>query len=355
MFNFAIHPNVYSSSSINGLRKLLEETWIRNLPIGDGRIFIISGFSNYNGGARFYKRLKEHTENGGEILAILGGSSSQKLSSKQVVEALLECGARVILINRKRILHAKCYGYIKKDNSQNLIVSSGNFTGPGMSQNIEASVLLDEYLIKQSKFDWNECIKGFLSQEWQYYECTLDFQNPCWNLLYDESARAVVSDDSELETMVITLQPTDTNRILASKGDISGRGSQYFWLSKDCFDFFPPLTIKNERGWKGTLSTFINLNYVDLGIIRQERVTFEAENNLDFRLGTGSLRYTKIAAPDDLACLTRINDTDYELRIIKKSDRHYHAIRNYAHHYIGHKGKQYGFVDNLTFTKIITN
>lgn len=146
MFNFAIHPNVYSSSSINGLRKLLEETWIRNLPIGDGTIFIISGFSNYNGGARFYKRLKEHTENGGEILAILGGSSSQKLSSKQVVEALLECGARVILINRKRILHAKCYGYAKKDNSQNLIVSSGNFTGPGMSQNIEASVLLDEHL-----------------------------------------------------------------------------------------------------------------------------------------------------------------------------------------------------------------
>ncbi|OKP06726.1 phospholipase D-like domain-containing protein [Xenorhabdus thuongxuanensis] len=353
MFNFAIHPYVYSSSHINGLRKLLEETWIRNLSPGDGTIFIISGFSNYNGGARFYKRLKEHTENGGKIFAILGGSSSKKLSSKQVVEALLECGAQVFLINRKRILHAKCYGYIKNNDAQSLIVSSGNFTGPGMSQNIEASVLLDERLTANSNFDWISCVNQLLSQDWQYFKCNLDHLNPCWNLLYDESARSIVPDDSELETMIITLQPTDTNRIQASSGDRAGLGSQYFWLSKDCFDFFPPLTIKNERGWKGTLSTLINLNYIDLGRSREERVTFEAENNLDFRLGTGLLRYTKIASPEDLACLTRINDTDYELRIINKLDRRYQTLRQYAHNFIGNRGKQYGFIDNLTFGKII--
>lgn len=354
MFNFAIHPDVYSSSQVNGLRKLLEETWIRNLSPGDGTIFIISGFSNYNGGARFYKRLKEHTENGGRIVAILGGSSNQRLSSKQVVEALLECGAEVFLINRKRILHAKCYGYLKNNNAQSLIVSSGNFTGPGMSQNIEASVLLDENLTANSNFDWATCIQQLLNQKWQYYNCNLDHMNPCWNLLYDESTRSIISEDSELETMIITLQPTDTNRIQASNGERAGRGSQYFWLSKDCFDFFPALSIKNERGWKGTLSTFINLNYIDLRQTRQERVTFEAENNLDFRLGTGLLRYTRIAEPEDLACLTRINDTDYELRIINKTDRHYQTLRQYAHNFIGHKGKQYGFIDNTTFATIIS-
>ncbi|MBJ6911829.1 hypothetical protein JG661_21425, partial [Vibrio cholerae] len=71
--------------------------------------------------------------------------------------------------------------------------------------------------------------------------------------------------------------------------------------------FFPPLTIRNTRGWKGTLSALITLDYIDLGIRREERVTFEAENNLDFRLGTGALRYSGIAAPGDLACLSRIS------------------------------------------------
>jgi hypothetical protein len=53
----------------------------------------VSGFGNYNGVVRFF-----------------AGSTAQKLTSRQVVEELLNVGAEVHVVNRKRILHAKVYG-----------------------------------------------------------------------------------------------------------------------------------------------------------------------------------------------------------------------------------------------------
>lgn len=350
---FVIHPGVYKTGNSNGLRTLLEEIWVRQHTPGEGQIYIISGFSNFNGGARFYKTFKEHIECGGEITVLLGGSSSQRLSSRQVVEALLDCGARVFVINRKRLLHAKTYG-VKTADKQLAVVSSGNFTGPGLSQNIEASTFLNNEDLLKTDFDWDQVFQSIRSQNWQIHECVLDEPEAAfWGLLYDESPDKITIDESEEQTLVITLQPTDTNRILASRGQSAGLGSQYFWLSKDCFDFFPPLNITNARGWKGTLSAMVTINYVDLGKVRQERVTFEAENNLDFRLGTGLLRYTKLAAPDDLACITRISEDQYELRIIKRADDRYKALEKYAINFIGNKGKRYGYIDNGLFHSLI--
>ena len=76
------------------------------------------------------------------------------------------------------------------------------------------------------------------------------------------------------------------------------------------------------------------------------KVTFEANNNLDFKLGTGKLRYTKIAAKDDIALITRVSEYDHELRIIKKSDARYPKLIGYATTYIGNKGKKFGFIGN---------
>ena len=70
------------------------------------------------------------------------------MSSIQVVEALLQCGAEVNVVNRKRLLHAKCYGYATTDKEE-IVVSSGNFTGPGMSQNAEAAIRIDHNQIKK--------------------------------------------------------------------------------------------------------------------------------------------------------------------------------------------------------------
>ncbi len=333
---------------------MLEDVWVRRHTPGDGTLYVISGFANYNGGARFYRPFREHTENGGKIIAFLGGSSAQRLSSRQVVEALLECGAEVNIINRKRLLHAKCYGSATST-GQNLIISSGNFTGPGMSQNVEASLKLPDNLLTQANFQWPSLIANMYAQTWLRYTPQLTTPDePGWKLLYDETpGLKIILDESEAVTLILVLGHADTARIQAEHKDKAALGSQYFWLSKDSFDFFPPLTIRNKKGYKGTLSALVKLYYVDLDINDPQcRVTFEAENNLDFRLGTGKLRYTKLAKQGDIACISRIDEDAYELRIIKRNTPVYDLLNAHAINFIGHQGKRYGYIDNPQFEKI---
>jgi hypothetical protein len=347
MNEFALYPNIYATGPSKGLLNLLEQAWIRKHTPGDGAFYIVSGFANYNGGVRFYPTFKEHTERGGKIVAFLGGSTSQRLSSQQVVEALLECGAEVTLVNRKRIMHAKCYG-ASNSQGQNLIVTSGNFTGPGMSQNVEAALMLDNETTIGLKFSWTDMISQIETQAWDLYRPSLtDRTSPAWQLLYDETVGIIKLDETQEITLIMTLGHSDTARIQAKPGDKAGLGSQYFWLSRDSYDFFPPLTIRNKRGYKGTFSAIVTLHYVGLGITDEEcRVTFEAENNLDFRLGTGKLRYTKLAAPGDLAVISRIGEAEYQLRIIKQDTPEYQVLGPYAINFIGHQGKKYGYLSN---------
>jgi hypothetical protein len=351
---FAIHPNVYNTNAKSkGLLHMLEQAWVRGKTPGDGTFYIVSGFSNYNGGVRFYDTFKHHIDEGGDCVAFLGGSTSQRLSSQQVVEQLLEVGCKVFIINRKRILHAKCYGH-SSHKGDSLVISSGNFTGPGMSQNIEASFLVEEEHIQKMGFSWQTLTDNFFRQNWDIYEPTLeDKSHPSWKLLYDETRGVPRLEEEEQDvTMLITLVHNDTQRIQANPP--AGKGTQYFFLSKDSYDFFPALTIRNERGHKATYSAIINMNYIDIGVVDNEcRVTFEAENNLDFRLGTGKLRYTKIAEEGDLAAITRISEYNYELRIIKQESDLYTRLIPHAINFIGHKGKKYGYISNSEFAKII--
>lgn len=100
----------------------------------------------------------------------------------------------------------------------------------------------------------------------------------------------------------------------------------------------------------------INMHYVQLGIVDENcRVTFEAENNLDFRLGTGKLRNTRIANDGDIASITRISESDYELRVFKIGSSEYNALSYYATSFVGHKGKRYGYIDNVEFYEILNN
>ena len=71
----------------------------------------------------------------------------------------------------------------------------------------------------------------------------------------------------------------------------------------------------------------------------------------DFRLGTSQLRGTRIANRQDLIALTRLSERDYEMRIFPKDSLQYHALVQYATNFIGHQGKQYGYIDNRTFFK----
>lgn len=117
---------------------------------------------------------------------------------------------------------------------------------------------------------------------------------------------------------------------------------------------FPPLTIRNARGSKATYSCLVNMNYIDLGISDPAcRVTFEAENNLDFRLGTGPLRYTGIAAEGDLAAVSRVGENNYEMRIYRQDSAELGRLMPYAVNLIGHQGKKYGYVANADFNAMI--
>lgn len=354
MISFTLHPNIYhTQDGIKGVLNMLESAWVKGIKPGDGTIYIISGFANYNGGVRFYDVFRSHIEKGGQLIAILGGSTSQKLSSQQVVKELIGTGAQVYIVNRKRLLHAKCYGY-SSSTGQSLIVSSANFTGPGMAQNVEASIMLNEELTRQSGFDWSNLVRGILEQNWDISIPDIrDIEHPSWNLLYDEIGGALRLDETQEVTLLVTLSHSDTARIQANPGDKAGLGTQYFWLSKDSFDFFPPLTIRNVRGYKATYSAIINMYYVDLDRLDNRcRVTFEADNNLDFRLGTGTLRYSKIASRGDIAAITRTGEVDYQLRIIKRDSVKYDELITYANTFIGHQGKKYGYLSNQRFFSI---
>lgn len=317
MNELTLHPNVYSTGKSKGLISLLERIWVRELRPGDGTFYIVSGFANYNGGVRFFDTFRKHVDSGGRIVALLGGSTSQRLSSRQVVRELLGAGVEVHLINRKRLMHAKSYGAVTSD-GESVIVTSGNFTGPGMSQNVELALMLDRETTRGLGFSWSSMISNMLAQNWDLHRPDLSNEaSPAWQLLYDEEAGDVVLDETDEVTMIVKLGHADTARIMATPGTIAAKGSQYFWLSKDCFDFFPPLTILNRRGYKSTYSTIVNVNFIDLNRTEAMRVTFEADNNQDFRFSTAPLRYTQLAARNDLAAITRRGEDNYELRLFR--------------------------------------
>ena len=349
MNELAVHPNVYATGRSKGLVSLLERVWLREHELGEGTFYLVSGFANYNGGVRFLPVFRRHIERGGRVEAVFAGSAGQNLTSRQVVHAMLECGADVHVVNRKRLVHMKSYGSQTREGDI-VVVSSGNFTGPGMAQNVEMSVLLDRPTTCDMGFSWEGLMSRMRSQGWQFHRTSIDdMAAPVWRLLYDEESSNIVLDATDEVTMILILGHADTVRINAAHGAVQARGTQYFWLSRDCYDFFPALTVSNTRGVKKTYSCLVRMNFVDLGRKEEVRVTFEAENNLDFRLGTGALRGTGLARRGDVAAISRIAESSYELRIFRQDTPMASRLATHAVYFVGNRGKRYGFVSNDGF------
>ena len=349
MNELAVHPNIYATGRNRGLVALLERVWLREQKAGEGTLYIVSGFANYNGGVRFFPIFRRHVDLGGRVVALFAGSAGQNLTSQQVVQGMLECGAEVSILNRKRLMHVKSYGSRTRDGDM-VVVSSGNFTGPGMAQNVEMSVLVDRSTSRDMGFSWDNLIEGLLTRSGQMHRLGLkDMSSPAWQLLYDEERSTIVLDETDEVTLIIVLGHADTVRINAVPKSVEGRGTQYFWLSRDCYDFFPALTIPNARGVKRTYSCIVRMNFMDLGREEEVRVTFEAENNLDFRLGTGALRGTGLAQAGDIAAISRIGESSYELRLYHRDTPIGNRLAEHAVNFVGNRNKQYGFVSNDKF------
>ncbi len=354
MNELTFNPGVYRTGRSDGLVSLLERIWLREKFLGKGTIYIVSGFANYNGGVRFFPFFARHVESGGQVVAVFAGSSNQNLTSQQVVRELLGCGADVHIVNRKRPMHAKCYGS-KSGKGELAVVTSGNFTGPGMAQNVEMAVLLDQSTTRDMGFSWEAMVDKMLRQPWDIQTASLGqpLSAPVWQLLYDEEASRIPLDGAGETTMVVILGHSDTARINAKPGSNQAQGTQYFWLSRDCYDFFPALTLLNKRGEKRTYSCLIQMYFIDLGREEEIRVTFEAENNSDFRLGTGPLRHTGRAKRRDIAAISRVGESRYELRLHRQGTETYRPVLAYAVNFVGHRGKQYGFLSNQEFGRIL--
>lgn len=67
---------------------------------------------------------------------------------------------------------------------------------------------------------------------------------------------------------------------------------------------------------------------------------------MDFRLGTGALRYSKIADENDLALISRLSEYDYQLRIIKKGTPQHKRLTMYATSFICGQGKKFRYLSN---------
>src|SRR5690554_494357 len=101
MSEFILQPDVYSTNNTKNLLGLLEHMWLRE-EADNPNFYLFSGFGNYNGGVRFYSAFKKHIDEGGSVSAVFGGSTSQRLTSKQLVQRMLDVGCKINLVNRKK-------------------------------------------------------------------------------------------------------------------------------------------------------------------------------------------------------------------------------------------------------------
>lgn len=359
---FLLQPNLYRTGDAEDLFGVLDGLWGegRNRDPQDGAYYLVSGFATHNGGVRFFERFRHHVDGGGTVHAVFGGSLSSNMTSRQFVDALMECGVSVHIISRRYMMHSKLYGKRSTTGDERLVVTSGNFSAPGLRRNIESLVSLSGPSTAGLGFDWTSLMDGLLSDTAEVFTASgAADDDPRWALLYDEETRgrrraAAEDQDSDvLESLIVTLSHADTVRVSATPGTEAAKGSQYFWLSKDCFDFFPALTIRNTRGTKATYSTMVDVSFLDVGREESVRVTFEAENNLDFRLGTGPLRGTRVAKQGDIAVLSRRDERRYELKIVAGGTPAFFALSAHALIRVGAQDKRYGYASNVEVDKIL--
>ena len=240
MNELTVHPNVYATGRSRGLISVLERVWLREHTMGDGTLYIISCFANYNGGVRFFPIFRDHVDQGGRVVAIFSGSTRRNLTSKQVVREMLDCGAEVHVVNRNRLMHVKSYGSKTLSGDEMLVVTSGNFTGPCMSRNVEMSLLLDHPATRNLGFSWKNLVDSILTQRWNLHQPELDdLSAPAWRLLYDEKASTITLDETNEITMILRLGHADTIRINATAGTSESRGNPVFLAQQGLLRFLP--------------------------------------------------------------------------------------------------------------------
>lgn len=345
MIELLVQPGVYSTgANRDTVQSFLAEMWAKAPQ--PSHAYVVSGFVNVNGVLPFVKDLAAVVAGGGSVNCYFGGSASQRMTSKQAVVELVGLGATVNVLSRKKIMHAKMYG-IASASKTAAVITSGNFTGNGISLNIEASAYIDGEDLEGTGFSWPKACTALEEEATWNKLVHADLENPTnpgWKLLFDEESGAPEGIDTWAEgdeILAMTLSPTDVARITGAQP----LGTQYFWLSRFVSGFFPPLTELPEKpDAKRTFKTSIQVEFVDVGETADCTVTFEAYNNLDFRLLTSPLKGTGLADAGDMMILRRRKEREYVLKVLGDGTPEHATLLPYLIHPIGIKDKRYGWV-----------
>ena len=57
----------------------------------------------------------------------------------------------------------------------------------------------------------------------------------------------------------------------------------------------------------------------------------------------------------DIAEISRRANAIYDLKILKQGSNEFNQLKKYLIHYIGHRGKQFGYIQNTIFDEMLTN
>jgi hypothetical protein len=109
-----------------------------------------TGYYRFDALERFAPSIEKMLKGGGKFDLVIG-ANEERLSGRDLESTLdllgayLPASASVTLVGaRDGLFHPKCYYIELADGSRHAAVGSANFTGPGITHNIEACMLLDD-------------------------------------------------------------------------------------------------------------------------------------------------------------------------------------------------------------------
>lgn len=122
--------------------------WLdKNLLPNTKSFHVQSGYFSYAAIEPFAQVLKSMVKNGGRVKFVLGSNGGSLIAkdAKMVLEIIKgnpSCSLTVVAFKNAEF-HPKCYHIKRSDDSETVLVGSGNLTQFGISLNVEAAILLD--------------------------------------------------------------------------------------------------------------------------------------------------------------------------------------------------------------------
>lgn len=137
----------YIDSAYNNKSEFIRD-WLDKNLLPDAKSFRVqSGYFTYAAIEPFVQVLKSVAKNGGSAKFVLGSNGGSLIAKDakgvlEIVKGIPNCSFTVVAFKNAEF-HPKCYHIKRSDDSETVLVGSGNLTQFGISLNVEAAILLD--------------------------------------------------------------------------------------------------------------------------------------------------------------------------------------------------------------------